>query len=91
MTQKTIPSWGCSSLGRASALHAEGKGFDPPQLHQLFWWNTFCPQAGVTEIGRAFAWTGSQAGCNAEAQCITLLSNKPSQDVRLFHYDNFLL
>ena len=27
-------SWGCSSAGRASALHAEGQEFDPPHLHQ---------------------------------------------------------
>ena len=26
---------GCSSAGRASALHAEGQEFDPPHLHQL--------------------------------------------------------
>ena len=26
--------WGCSSAGRASALHAEGQEFDPPHLHQ---------------------------------------------------------
>ena len=25
--------WGCSSAGRASALHAEGQEFDPPHLH----------------------------------------------------------
>ena len=27
-------NWGCSSAGRASALHAEGQEFDPPHLHQ---------------------------------------------------------
>ena len=27
---------GCSSAGRATALQAEGQGFDPPLLHQLF-------------------------------------------------------
>ena len=27
--------WGCSSAGRASALHAEGQEFDPPHLHHL--------------------------------------------------------
>ena len=25
--------WGCSSAGRASALHAEGQEFEPPHLH----------------------------------------------------------
>ena len=27
--------WGCSSAGRAPALHAGGQEFDSPQLHQL--------------------------------------------------------
>ena len=27
--------WGFSSVGRASALHAEGQGFDSPNLHSL--------------------------------------------------------
>ena len=27
--------WGCSSVGRASALHAEGRGFDSLRLHQI--------------------------------------------------------
>ena len=27
---------GCSSNGRASALHAEGTGIDTPQLHYFF-------------------------------------------------------
>ena len=27
--------WGCSSAGRAPALHAGGQEFDPPQLHQM--------------------------------------------------------
>ena len=26
--------WGCSSTGRASDLHSEGRGFDPCHLHQ---------------------------------------------------------
>ena len=29
--------WGCSSNGRALALHARGTGFDPPHLHQSFY------------------------------------------------------
>ena len=31
-----VPSpciWGCSSAGRAPALHAGGQEFDPPHLH----------------------------------------------------------
>ena len=28
------PTWGCSSAGRAPALHAGGQEFDPPHLHQ---------------------------------------------------------
>ena len=28
--------WGCSSAGRAPALHAGGQEFDPPHLHQGF-------------------------------------------------------
>ena len=28
-----IDKWGCSSNGRALALHARGTGFDPPHLH----------------------------------------------------------
>jgi hypothetical protein len=28
--------WGFSSVGRASALHAEGRGFDSPNLHFVF-------------------------------------------------------
>ena len=34
---KTEPkplTWGCSSAGRAPALHAGGQEFDPPHLHQ---------------------------------------------------------
>ena len=31
--QKTSMSWGCSSSGRAPALQAGGKEFDPPHLH----------------------------------------------------------
>ena len=27
--------WGCSSAGRAPALHAGGQEFDPPHLHQV--------------------------------------------------------
>jgi hypothetical protein len=30
--------WGCSSVGRAPALHAGGQEFEPPHLHhQLYW------------------------------------------------------
>ena len=36
--RKIFPSrlkiWGCSSAGRAPALHAGGQEFDPPHLHQ---------------------------------------------------------
>jgi hypothetical protein len=28
-----VPTRDRSSVGRASALHAEGQGFDPPRLH----------------------------------------------------------
>ena len=28
-------TWGCSSAGRAPALHAGGQEFDPPHLHQV--------------------------------------------------------
>ena len=31
-----ITNWGCSSVGRASALHAEGRRFKSSQLHQLY-------------------------------------------------------
>ena len=31
-----VQKWGFSSVGRASALHAEGQGFDSPNLHSLF-------------------------------------------------------
>ena len=34
--------WGCSSIGRASAWQAEGRGFDSPQLHQV----AYTPTAG---------------------------------------------
>ena len=27
--------WGCSSVGRATALQAEGRRFDSVQLHQI--------------------------------------------------------
>ena len=29
-----LASWGCSSAGRAPALHAGGQGFESPQLHR---------------------------------------------------------
>lgn len=32
----STPVWGCSSVGRASALQAEGRGFEACHLHQ-FW------------------------------------------------------
>ena len=28
-----LGTWGCSSAGRAPALHAGGQEFDPPHLH----------------------------------------------------------
>ena len=28
-----VEIWGCSSAGRAPALHAGGQEFDPPHLH----------------------------------------------------------
>ena len=34
--EKGKEKWGCSSAGRASALHAEGQEFDPPHLHQTY-------------------------------------------------------
>ena len=34
--EKGKTKWGCSSAGRASALHAEGQEFDPPHLHQTY-------------------------------------------------------
>jgi hypothetical protein len=47
--------WGCSSVGRAPALHAGGPGFDSPHLHMLTdhlgsaisarWWH-FCFSGG---------------------------------------------
>lgn len=32
-TPKKSRNWGCSSVGRASALHAEGRRFESSQLH----------------------------------------------------------
>jgi hypothetical protein len=32
--------WGCSSAGRAPALHAGGHRFDPVHLHHLIHWGT---------------------------------------------------
>ena len=31
---KRVPTWGCSSAGRAPALQAGGQEFDSPHLHQ---------------------------------------------------------
>ena len=31
---KVVKFWGCSSVGRASALQAEGRQFESDQLHQ---------------------------------------------------------
>ena len=36
--EKREIAWGCSSAGRASALQAGGRRFDPDQLHQCIWW-----------------------------------------------------
>ena len=44
--QKEI--WGCSSAGRASALHAEGQEFDPPHLHHIL----FRGYEGISERDR---------------------------------------
>ena len=35
-SNQKITNWGCSSVGRASALHAEGRRFKSSQLHQLY-------------------------------------------------------
>jgi hypothetical protein len=35
LKQNQNNSWGCSSNGRALALHARGTGFDPPHLHYI--------------------------------------------------------
>ena len=40
--------WGCSSAGRASALHAEGQEFDPPHLHHIL----FREYEGISERDR---------------------------------------
>ena len=32
--QIKVIKWGCSSVGRAGALQASGRRFDPVQLHQ---------------------------------------------------------
>ena len=37
--------WGCSSVGRAPALHAGGQGFDSPQLHHHDPFSTPSPSA----------------------------------------------
>ena len=34
-TRPESETWGCSSAGRAPALHAGGQEFDPPHLHQV--------------------------------------------------------
>ena len=31
-----LPSWACSSVGRAPALQAGGRGFESPHVHQQF-------------------------------------------------------
>ena len=33
--QKARNEWGCSSIGRAPALQAGGRRFDPVQLHHI--------------------------------------------------------
>ena len=33
--QTTLSLWGCSSIGRAPALQAGGRRFDPVQLHHI--------------------------------------------------------
>lgn len=55
---------GLSSIGRASALQAEGRGFDSPSLHSF---NKFVPEwtNGVDysyETTRRIQWMGSGAG-----------------------------
>jgi hypothetical protein len=42
--------WGCSSIGRALAWHARGKGFDPPQLHQNYLFVTVIVQKLIDPI-----------------------------------------
>ena len=34
VVRRQMNIWGCSSAGRAPALHAGGQEFDPPHLHQ---------------------------------------------------------
>ena len=38
---REVSTWGCSSNGRAPALHAGGTGFDPPHL-QFFYSSALC-------------------------------------------------
>ena len=47
--------WGCSSAGRAPALHAGGQEFDPPHLHQERVWNgDWLPKRGlIAQLVRA--------------------------------------
>ena len=46
---------GCSSAGRAPALHAGGQEFDPPHLHQERVWNgDWLPKCGlIAQLVRA--------------------------------------
>ena len=45
--QRSSIERGCSSNGRALALHARGTGFDPPHLHFFF----LCPQIYAIKMG----------------------------------------
>ena len=49
------PVRGCSSAGRAPALHAGGQEFDPPHLHQERVWNgDWLPECGlIAQLVRA--------------------------------------
>ena len=44
--------WGCSSVGRAGALQASGRRFDPVQLHQIRERNMAVPKSKITKSKR---------------------------------------
>ena len=49
--RRQAPPGGCSSAGRASALQAEGRRFDPDQLHQS-------PRSNIEVRGQAVSAIG---------------------------------
>jgi hypothetical protein len=73
--------WGCSSNGRALALHARGTGFDPPHLHFFLsakFWKVLSLQAALLPS----SWVSSECRLTARDREIPLWARPMVNEIR---------